>query len=147
MRLTAAEKHEVIRLVEGSDRSVRQTLQELQVNRATFYAWYRRYRADGEAGLATKPPAVRRYWNRIPPPMTCTSGRKRRRCGIEAVRKVEEEVTRCQYLATAERNLSSDGNRLVRPVSTLQYRPFLSGRRDRQHNEATVSALQNRDYR
>ena len=39
MRLTVAEKREVIRLVEGSDRSVRQTLQELAVNRATFYAW------------------------------------------------------------------------------------------------------------
>ena len=69
MRLTVAEKREVIRLVEGSDRSVRQTLQELRVNRATFYAWYRRYRADGEAGLAAQPPAVRRYWNRIPPPI------------------------------------------------------------------------------
>ena len=69
MRLTVAEKREVIRLVEGSDRSVRQTLQELQVNRATFYAWYRRYRAEGQAGLAAKPPAARRYWNRIPPPM------------------------------------------------------------------------------
>ena len=34
MRLTAAEKREVIRLVEGSDLSVRQTLQELGVNRA-----------------------------------------------------------------------------------------------------------------
>jgi transposase InsO family protein len=69
VRLTVAEKREVIRLVEGSDRSVRQTLQELAVNRATFYTWYRRYRADGEAGLAAQPPAVRRYWNRIPPPM------------------------------------------------------------------------------
>jgi putative transposase len=69
VRLTVAEKREVIRLVEGSDRSVRQTLQELRVNRATFYAWYRRYRADGEAGLAAQPPAVRRYWNRIPPPI------------------------------------------------------------------------------
>jgi putative transposase len=69
VRLTAAEKHEVIRLVEGSDLSVRQTLHELRVNRATFYAWYRRYRTDGEAGLAAKPPAARRYWNRIPPPI------------------------------------------------------------------------------
>ena len=34
MRLTVAEKREVIRLVEGADRSVRQTLQELRVNRA-----------------------------------------------------------------------------------------------------------------
>ena len=69
MRLTAAEKREVIRLVEGSDLSVRQTLQELGVNRATFYAWYCRYRAQGEAGLTPKPLAARRYWNRIPPPI------------------------------------------------------------------------------
>jgi len=45
VRLTGAEKREVIRLVEGSDLSVRQTLQKMEVNRATFYAWYRRYRA------------------------------------------------------------------------------------------------------
>ena len=69
MRLTGVEKRGVIRLVEGSDLSVRQTLQELGVNRATFYAWYRRYRADGDAGLTPKPPAARRYWNRIPPPV------------------------------------------------------------------------------
>jgi putative transposase len=69
VRLTAAEKREVIRLVEGSELSVRQTLQELGVNRATFYAWYRRYRADGDAGLTPKPPAARRYWNRILPPI------------------------------------------------------------------------------
>ena len=37
MRRTAAEKYEVIRLVEGSDLPVRQTLRELQVNRSTFY--------------------------------------------------------------------------------------------------------------
>lgn len=67
MRLTVPEKREVIRLVEGSDLSVRQTLQELRVNRATFYAWYRRYRVEGDAGLAAMPPTARRYWNRIPP--------------------------------------------------------------------------------
>ena len=64
-----AEKREVIGLVEGSDLSVRQTLRELGVNRSTFYAWYGRYLADGEAGLVVKPPATRRYWNRIPPAM------------------------------------------------------------------------------
>jgi transposase InsO family protein len=69
VRLTAAEKREVIRLVEGSDLSARQTLQELRVNRATFYTWYRRYREEGEGGLAAKPSAARRYWNRIPPPI------------------------------------------------------------------------------
>ena len=67
MRLTAAEKAEVIRLVEGSDLPVRQTLRELQVPRATFYTWYCRYAAGGLAGLAARPPAARRHWNRIPP--------------------------------------------------------------------------------
>ena len=42
MRRTAAEKYEIIRLVEGSDLPVRHTLRELQVNRSTFYAWYHR---------------------------------------------------------------------------------------------------------
>jgi hypothetical protein len=67
VRLRAAEKAEVIRLVEGSDLSVRRTLAELGVHRSTFYAWYRRYTEAGAAGLAAKRPAVQRYWNRIPP--------------------------------------------------------------------------------
>ena len=67
VRLTAAEKGEVIRLVEGSELSVRQTLRELQVPRATFYTWYRRYAEGGLEALAPQPAAVRRHWNRIPP--------------------------------------------------------------------------------
>ncbi len=67
MRRTAAEKIELIRLVEGSDLSVRQTLRELRVHRSTFYAWYRRYRIAGPAGLAPQSSTARRYWNRIPP--------------------------------------------------------------------------------
>ena len=67
VRLTAAEKYEVIRLVEGSDLSVRHTLRELQVPRATFYTWYRRYVEAGLDGLAPRPSAARRSWNRIPP--------------------------------------------------------------------------------
>ena len=66
MRLTAAEKHEIIRLVEGSDLSVRRTLRELGVHRSTFYARYRRYQAVGAAGLVPRPAATRRHWNRIP---------------------------------------------------------------------------------
>ncbi len=66
MRHTAAEKYEIIRLVEGSDLSVRHTLRELQVHRSTFYAWYRRYTERGRAGLEAKSSAARRYWNRIP---------------------------------------------------------------------------------
>jgi putative transposase len=66
VRLTAAEKREVIRLVEGSDLSVGRTLRELGVGRSTFYAWYQRYREDGDAGLEAHLPAPRRHWNRIP---------------------------------------------------------------------------------
>ena len=67
MRHTAAEKYEIIRLVEGSDLPARHTLRELQVNRSTFYAWYHRYTQRGRAGLEPQPSAARRYWNRIPP--------------------------------------------------------------------------------
>ena len=67
MRRTTGEKVELIRLVEGSDLSVRQTLRALRLNRSTFYAWYRRYTQRGRAGLEPQPGARRRVWNRIPP--------------------------------------------------------------------------------
>ena len=66
VRLTAAEKHEIIRLVEGSDLSVRRTLRELGVHRSTFYAWYRRYQAVGAAGLVPRPSARTGYLPRPP---------------------------------------------------------------------------------
>jgi transposase len=49
--MTAGEKMEVIRLVEGSDLSMRRTLKELGLSRSTFYAWYRRYDEQGYDGL------------------------------------------------------------------------------------------------
>jgi transposase InsO family protein len=58
---------EIIRLVEGSDLSVRQTLRELGVCRSTFYGWYERFLKDGFAGLEDrKPSGSRRRWNAIP---------------------------------------------------------------------------------
>ncbi len=66
MRHSQAEKMEIIRLVEGSQLSVRRTLAELDVNRSTFYTWYRRYEEGGYDGLANRKPALRRFWNRIP---------------------------------------------------------------------------------
>jgi putative transposase len=42
MRYTAAEKLEIIRLVEQSSLSVRRTLDQIGVPRPTFYAWYAR---------------------------------------------------------------------------------------------------------
>ena len=69
MRRTAAEKYELIRLVEGSELPVRQTLRELRLTRSTFYRWYHRYLQHGRTGLDPRPAAARRYWNRIPLPV------------------------------------------------------------------------------
>ena len=46
--------------------SVRGTLRELDVNRSSFYTWYRRYGESGYDGLANKKPTASRFWNRIP---------------------------------------------------------------------------------
>jgi transposase-like protein len=66
MRYTAGEKMEIIRMVENSDLPVKKTLEELNVSRSSFYAWYERYRAEGFDGLQLRKPAGRRFWNRIP---------------------------------------------------------------------------------
>jgi putative transposase len=66
MRHSAAEKMEIIRLVESSALSVKQTLSELDVSRSSFYRWYRAYVEAGYDGLATKKAQRRRFWNRIP---------------------------------------------------------------------------------
>jgi transposase-like protein len=62
MRYSEAEKMEITRTVEGSELSLKQTLEELQVNRSSFYEWYRRYREDRYDGLAVKAPHLRRFW-------------------------------------------------------------------------------------
>lgn len=66
MRYTQAEKMEIIRLVEESELSIKQTLEELDVSRSTFYRWYRRYEKEGYDGLANRSPTARRFWNKIP---------------------------------------------------------------------------------
>jgi len=52
MRYAAAEKLEIIRLVEQSSLSVRRTLDQLGIPRSTFYCWYDRYRTGQAEGLA-----------------------------------------------------------------------------------------------
>ncbi len=42
MGVSASEKLELIRLVEGSSLSVQRTLAEIGLPRSTFYAWYKR---------------------------------------------------------------------------------------------------------
>ena len=66
-RPTPSEQLEIIRVVEGSSLGVKPTLRELDINRSTFYAWYRRYREGGGEALAAKTPQSRRFWNAIPP--------------------------------------------------------------------------------
>lgn len=66
MRYTQAEKMEIIRTVENSELGVKRTLDELDVNRSSFYEWYRRYEAEGYDGLATRKSVARKFWNKIP---------------------------------------------------------------------------------
>ena len=66
MRYPAAEKLEIIRLVEGSPLPVRDTLAKLGIPRATFYRWYDRHRQGGPDALADRVPRAERVWNRIP---------------------------------------------------------------------------------
>jgi len=67
MRYSQAEKMEIIRLVEGSPLSVKETLAELKVNRSTFYTWYSRYCEHGYDGLANTYHPPKQFWNAIPP--------------------------------------------------------------------------------
>jgi len=66
MRYSASEKLEIIRLVERSHLSARQTLAMLGIPRTTFYRWYDRYLQRGEAGLKDQSPKPKHVWNRIP---------------------------------------------------------------------------------
>jgi len=66
MKLTAQEKQEVIKLVEGSELGVHQTIQKLGIAKSTFYKWYKAYLDQGMVGLEPKPPSNRRQWNTIP---------------------------------------------------------------------------------
>ena len=66
MRRSASEKLEIIRIVEGSELGVKRTLEELGVNRSTFYEWYRNYLDHGLEGLNPKVPVRKTFWNKIP---------------------------------------------------------------------------------
>jgi putative transposase len=70
MRYAAAEKLEIIRLVEQSSLSVRRTLAQLGIPRSTFYCWYDRHRARHAKGLEDRIPAPRRVWNKLPAAVT-----------------------------------------------------------------------------
>jgi putative transposase len=65
-RTSASEKYEIIRLVEDSALSVKQTLAEIGVPRSTFYRWYEQYQQAGMDGLQDRSSQPRQFWNRIP---------------------------------------------------------------------------------
>lgn len=67
MRHSPSEKLEIIRIEEDSPLGVKRTLQELDINRSTFYAWYDRYLKRGAEGLEDQTSHRRQFWNAIPP--------------------------------------------------------------------------------
>lgn len=66
MRYSQSEKMEIIRTVEESDLPVKHTLEQLDINRSTFYLWYKKYQKYGYEGLASKSSSPKKFWNRIP---------------------------------------------------------------------------------
>ena len=66
MRYAAAEKAEIIKIVEQSHLSARRTLEQIGVSRPTFYRWYDLYQSGGPEALEDKPSRPSRVWNRIP---------------------------------------------------------------------------------
>lgn len=66
MKYSAAEKYEIIRMVESSDLGVRRTLKQIGVSKSSFYEWYRRYSEDGIEGLKWESRKPKQFWNRIP---------------------------------------------------------------------------------
>lgn len=66
MRYSSSEKFEIIRLVEQSSLSVRQTLLRLDIHKSTFYNWLKRYQESGINGLEDRKPIPRQVWNKLP---------------------------------------------------------------------------------
>ena len=66
MRYPAEEKLEIIRLVEGSHLSAKQTLDKLGIPRSTFYRWYDRYLEYGVDGLVDQAPMPTAIWSKVP---------------------------------------------------------------------------------
>jgi len=66
MRLSAAEKEEIIRMVEGSELGVNKTLRQLGIHKSTFYIWYKLYHDHGIDGLKPRKISNRQRWNSIP---------------------------------------------------------------------------------
>jgi len=65
MRYSAADKYDIIQLVQNSDLSVRKTLDRLDIHKSTFYNWLKRYYENGLDGLEDRKPTPQTVWNKI----------------------------------------------------------------------------------
>ena len=65
MRYAAAEKLEIIKIVEQSKLPVRRALAQIGVSRLTFYRWYELYISGGPEALGDRSSRPDRVWNRI----------------------------------------------------------------------------------
>jgi putative transposase len=65
--VSAEKKRKLIELVRRSPQAKRATIAELGLSGSTFYRWQRRYREQGEAGLADRKPDPGAVWNRLRP--------------------------------------------------------------------------------
>lgn len=65
MRFTAAEKQEIIHLVDCSELGVNKTLREFGIHKSTFYKWYKVCLERGSDGLHPTR-KTRQQWNSIP---------------------------------------------------------------------------------
>jgi transposase-like protein len=63
--VSAEKKREMIELVRRSPQPT--TIAEMGLARSTFYRWQRRYRDQGDAGLADRKPEPGAVWNRVRP--------------------------------------------------------------------------------
>ena len=75
MRYPAAEKLEIIRLVEQSPLPVRHTLAKLGIPRSTFYRWYDRHSSGGPEALNDRSPRRTVSGTAFPTPSASGSSR------------------------------------------------------------------------
>lgn len=66
MRFNASEKQEIIKLIVRSDIGINRSLKEMNLNRSTFYNWYKVYSEKGIDGLIPGKRDSKRQWNSIP---------------------------------------------------------------------------------
>ena len=114
VRVSASEKLELIRLVEGSLLSIRRTLTEIGLPHSTFSAWYKRSLEGGPEALEDRKPRCRSVWNRIPERIRAPGDRRRpwctpssRRASWLAGSRTERGLTilPCRWTARGERRM------------------------------------------